>query len=1222
MSKVNIRLLLISLLCYGFSVPALSLDNTDTQRLLEQGHYWYGRGQFNLAASSWKKVLSMDPDNKEAQEALREISIVKDETRVNQQKLQLARQLASERRYEESLHVYEDAFNGTPPTSALAAEYYETLAGTENGWSVAIEKFKSLVKSFPSNPRYALTLAKLKTYRDVTRREGIAALMALAQTREVYDKDIHSEALSAVHDALTWLDVNEEDKPIYQSYMAVVPEDDEIRKKLLHLVHGDTLKDAYALLNDGKLDDAAQEFNRILEMEPKEADSLAGLGFVRLKQKEFEQAETLFSQAIEADPTKGKQLQSALTTATYWSLLSQARYAREEKNLEYAKELAMRAQELNTGEMEGQMLLASLATEQGDTSSAIQIYGEIIKQQPANRHAVESLINLLLTTGDEDEAFRVASKHHFSQIEFKHLRNRLNTDKLRAQANKALMEGSFTKAFLLLQEARSLNPENAWLSFDLSKLYLQQGQVDKAYALFDELLSRRPNDVDALYAKAMFCGEAKDWLLGLNTLERIPQAMRSKDHQALQRTLWSSYQKHRIGKLLEQGDLYNAERVAESVKKQSEDDPRMLMTYAEILYDLHKTEEAFVAMRKALAMGQESDTALRIQYAGFLLKLNKDAELDLVLKELDSASLSPNLRNEVDRIRMGLAIRRAYERRDDGDVAGAYKQLLPWLQSRPNDPDILQVAALLYADVSEHKRALALFKKLLAFQSGNINAREGAVNSAIALKDFKTAQSIIKAGLVADPESPRLYVMRGRVYQAQGDSKKAAEDFRDAIKKYQAWRAVRVTDTYIEGAYNGPRLVFAEGYGTLSDAGFPFEPLIDTKIDATETKLTEAIEEPDWIQSARKELSQLESRNDKTMQPGLTVRNRSGDRGLDELTEIDSPFRFRAGLDYSSTIGIDITPVFLDAEDVDGGTEQARRFGSLAVDLDAFAKDTFEQNAEGVAVAASYRTTEWAIDIGTTPLGFREESLVGSLEWSPHFNGISPGVTIERRPVTDSLVSYAGTKDPQTGNTWGGVTRTGLILSITQDDTDFGIYGKAAAYTLKGKNVKDNDLVDLNGGAYWKTLSDNGRELTIGVNLTYMKYEDNLRYFTLGHGGYFSPQRYIAIIFPINFKGYRGHLKYNLSADIGMQNHKEDQIALYPTNSILQDQLETVAATDSDIRTSYDGNTDTGAVYNLRAEFDYKIDKRLSLEGLMFSGHANDYNENAAFVSMRYSFNY
>lgn len=1220
MSKLNIGLLLFSLLCFGVNVPALSLDNADTQRLLEQGHYWYGRGQFDLAASSWKKVLSMDPENTEAKEALHEIAIVTNATLVNQQKLKLARQLAGEKRYEESLHVYEDAFNGTPPTSALSAEYYETLAGTDKGWSIAIEKFKSLIESFPSNPRYALTLAKLNTYRDETRREGIAALMTLAQTRSVYDKHIRNEALSAVHDALIWLDVNEEDKPIYESYLAAVPDDKEIRKKLLHLAHGDTLKNAYALLNDGKFEEASQEFNRILEMEPNEADSLAGLGFVRLKQKDFDQAESLFSQAIEADPAKEQQLQSALTTAKYWSLLSQAQYAREEHNLEYAKELAKRAQELNTEETEDQMLLASLAAEQGDTFSAIRIYGEIIKQQPDNKRAVELLINLLLTAGDEEEAFRVASKHHFSKSEFKQLRNRLNTEKLRAQANKALMEGGFTKAFLLLQEARSLNPGDAWLSFDLSKLYLQQGQVDKAYALFDELLSRRPNDVDALYAKAMFCGEAKNWLLGLNTLERIPQDMRSKDHQALQRTLWSSYQKQRIGKLLEQGDIDNAERVAESVKKQSETDPRMLMTYAEILYDLHNTEEAFVAMRKALAMGQESDMALRIQYAGFLLKLNKDAELDLVLKALESASLSLNLRNEVDRIRMGLAIRRAYERRGDADVAGAYKQLLPWLQSHPNDPDILQVAALLYADVGEHKRALALYQKLLAIQSENIDAREGAINSAIALKDFKTAQNIIEEGLESDPDTPRLYVMRGRLSQAEGNNKKAAEDFRNAIKNYQTLRAVRVTDTYIEGAYNGPRLVFADEFDTLSDAGFPFGPLIGTKTSATETKLSETIEEPDWIKSARKNLSQLESRNDKTMSPGLTLRNRSGDRGLDELTEIDSPFSFRAGLDYSSTLGVEITPIFLDAEDVNGNAEQAKRFGALAVDLDAFTEDTFEQNAEGVAVSVSYKTTEWAFDIGTTPLGFREQSLVGSIEWSPHFNGISPGVSIERRPVTDSLVSYAGTKDPQTGSTWGGVTRTGLGLSVAQDDTDFGVYGEVGAYSLKGKNVKDNNLVDVTGGAYWKTLNESGRELTIGVNLTYMRYEENLRYFTLGHGGYFSPQGYIAVVFPVAFKGSRGPLRYQLSADIGIQNHREDQIAYYPTSSNLQSQLETVAATDSDIQTEYDGNTDTGAVYNLKVEFEYKMDKRLSLKGLMFSGNANDYNENAAFISMRYLF--
>ena len=87
-----------------------------------------------------------------------------------------------------------------------------------------------------------------------------------------------------------------------------------------------------------------------------------------------------------------------------------------------------------------------------------------------------------------------------------------------------------------------------------------------------------------------------------------------------------------------------------------------------------------------------------------------------------------------------------------------------------------------------------------------------------------------------------------------------------------------------------------------------------------------------------------------------------------------------------------------------------------------------------------------------------------------------------------------------------------------------------------------------------------------------------------------------------------------------MQNHHEDSIAFYPENNALQTQLETLAATDTSIRAQYDANSDTGAVYNLRAEFDYEFNRRLSLGAGMFSGHANNYDENSAFVLIRYSF--
>ena len=44
------------------------------------------------------------------------------------------------------------------------------------------------------------------------------------------------------------------------------------------------------------------------------------------------------------------------------------------------------------------------------------------------------------------------------------------------------------------------------------------------------------------------------------------------------------------------------------------------------------------------------------------------------------------------------------------------------------------------------------------------------------------------------------------------------------------------------------------------------------------------------------------------------------------------------------------------------------------------------------------------------------------------------------------------------------------------------------------------------------------------MNLTAIGYSKNLRYYTFGHGGYFSPQRYFSLSLPVEWSGRSGNL--------------------------------------------------------------------------------------------------
>jgi hypothetical protein len=112
-------------------------------------------------------------------------------------------------------------------------------------------------------------------------------------------------------------------------------------------------------------------------------------------------------------------------------------------------------------------------------------------------------------------------------------------------------------------------------------------------------------------------------------------------------------------------------------------------------------------------------------------------------------------------------------------------------------------------------------------------------------------------------------------------------------------------------------------------------------------------------------------------------------------------------------------------------------------------------------------------------------------------------------PVRETVLSYAGMRDPWTGTAWGGVQRRGGELRLLRlRDAPWTSGLRLRHERLDGTLVQDNSrsVADLTFGR------DLGLEGFAYAALSayggYESYAHNLGGFTLGHGGYFSPQRY------------------------------------------------------------------------------------------------------------------
>jgi len=83
-------------------------------------------------------------------------------------------------------------------------------------------------------------------------------------------------------------------------------------------------------------------------------------------------------------------------------------------------------------------------------------------------------------------------------------------------------------------------------------------------------------------------------------------------------------------------------------------------------------------------------------------------------------------------------------------------------------------------------------------------------------------------------------------------------------------------------------------------------------------------------------------------------------------------------------------------------------------------------------------------------------------------------------------------------------------------------------------------------GVYIRIIGRPDEELKIGGNVSFFGYEENLRHFTLGHGGYLSPQSYFSVSAPIEYTRREGPMSYQVGGSIGIERFDENNADVFP----------------------------------------------------------------------------
>ncbi|MBS2694031.1 BCSC C-terminal domain-containing protein, partial [Salmonella enterica subsp. enterica serovar 1,4,[5],12:i:-] len=81
-----------------------------------------------------------------------------------------------------------------------------------------------------------------------------------------------------------------------------------------------------------------------------------------------------------------------------------------------------------------------------------------------------------------------------------------------------------------------------------------------------------------------------------------------------------------------------------------------------------------------------------------------------------------------------------------------------------------------------------------------------------------------------------------------------------------------------------------------------------------------------------------------------------------------------------------------------------------------------------------------------------------------------------------------------------------------------GVWADLSAHQLTGKNVADNQRQRLMAGYYYKLINEDNRRLSVGLNTMLWHYQKDLSGYSLGQGGYYSPQQYLSLSLPVNYR--------------------------------------------------------------------------------------------------------
>jgi len=308
----------------------------------------------------------------------------------------------------------------------------------------------------------------------------------------------------------------------------------------------------------------------------------------------------------------------------------------------------------------------------------------------------------------------------------------------------------------------------------------------------------------------------------------------------------------------------------------------------------------------------------------------------------------------------------------------------------------------------------------------------------------------------------------------------------------------------------------------------------------------------------------------------------NGTPGQSYYRATEIPLEYKLAVRSDERLVFRADQVNIDAGSIDAGNAyQVSTFGSLAACTSNCPTRFANQSASGTGFNIGYEKQNFKADIGTTPVGFLTQNWIGGVKQKLEVGPVGVSIELARRPMTSTLLSYAGTRDPVTGSIWGGMVATGGTVGLSLDRGEtFGGWAYFRARSLTGTNVQSNSDNQFMAGLNWRIVNESNRQLSSGLTGMLWGFKNNTGGFTYGQGGYYSPQSYRSITIPLNYSHRFERFSYILGGSVSSNWSRTDASPYFPTNSAYQ-------AASGDL--FYSASSGPGSAYSALAAWEYQV---------------------------------